>query len=65
MSAYRFIHYVLNEVAAGYDVVVRYKCNNRRCIKPEHLELGSRGDNLRDARALHPMAWTTTYYSCL
>jgi hypothetical protein len=34
----------------GYDDVVRHRCNNRRCINPEHLEIGSRGENLQDER---------------
>lgn len=50
MPAYRFIFCVLNEVVAGYDDVVRHRCDNRRCINPEHLELGSRGENLQDER---------------
>jgi HNH endonuclease len=50
LPAYRFIYCVLNEVAAGYDDVVRHRCNNRRCINPEHLEIGSRGENLQDER---------------
>ena len=50
MTAYRFIYCVLNEVVAGYDDVVRHRCNNRHCVNPAHLEIGSRGDNLRDER---------------
>jgi hypothetical protein len=50
MPAYRFICCILNEVVAGYDDVVRHRCDNRRCIKPDHLELGSRGENLQDER---------------
>jgi hypothetical protein len=50
MPAYRFIYCVLNEVAAGYDDVVRHRCDNRRCINPDHLEIGSRGENLQDER---------------
>ena len=50
MPAYRFIYCILNEVVAGYDDVVRHRCNNRRCLNPEHLEVGSRGENLQDER---------------
>lgn len=50
LAAYRFIFCVLNEVMAGYDDVVRHRCDNRRCINPDHLELGSRGENLQDER---------------
>lgn len=50
VPAYRLIHCVLTQTAASYDDVVRHRCNNRRCINPEHLELGSRGENLMDER---------------
>jgi hypothetical protein len=50
MPAYRFIFCILNEVVAGYDDVVRHRCDNGRCINPDHLELGSRGENLQDER---------------
>jgi hypothetical protein len=50
MPAYRFVFCILNGVVAGYDDVVRHRCNNRRCINPDHLELGSRGENLQDER---------------
>ena len=50
LPAYRFIFCILNEVSAGYADVVRHRCNNRRCINPDHLELGSRGENLQDER---------------
>lgn len=50
MPAYRFICCILNEVVAGYDDVVRHRCDNGRCINPAHLELGSRGENLQDER---------------
>jgi len=50
MVAYRFIYCILKEVVAGYDDVVRHRCHNRHCINPDHLEIGSRGDNLQDER---------------
>lgn len=28
--------------------VVRHKCDNRRCINPNHMEIGSKADNNRD-----------------
>jgi hypothetical protein len=33
-----------------YPELVRHKCNNRRCVNPEHLEGGSYRENARDKR---------------
>ena len=30
------------------DMVVRHKCDNKRCINPNHLEIGTLADNVRD-----------------
>ena len=29
-------------------LVVRHKCDNSRCINPDHLEIGTQADNIRD-----------------
>jgi hypothetical protein len=50
LPAYRFIFCVLNQVVAGSDDVVRHRCDNRQCINPDHLELGSHGENVQDER---------------
>ena len=35
---------------------VLHKCDNRPCVRPDHLYVGTQGDNIRDA--LHRGAWT-------
>ena len=47
-QAYRFIYCALNHVTPSFEEVIRHRCHNRRCINPEHLEIGSRADNKRD-----------------
>lgn len=34
---------------SGRDVVARHKCDNKTCIRPEHLEPGTQKDNIHDA----------------
>lgn len=31
-----------------HGTVVRHKCNNRLCVNPKHLELGTQADNVKD-----------------
>ena len=46
------LHRVIYELLKGEvsdQLVIRHKCDNRFCCNPDHLEVGTQGDNVRDA----------------
>lgn len=47
ISAHRFSYMIhKGEIPPGY--VVRHKCDNPRCVNPDHLELGTQRENILD-----------------
>ena len=47
----RRLHLIAYEEANGpipNGLVVRHKCDNPSCYNPDHLELGTRADNVKD-----------------
>lgn len=36
----------VGDIPENYDI--RHKCDNRRCVNPEHLEVGTRQQNIND-----------------
>ncbi len=47
MGAHRAAH-IIFKAPVGGDQVVRHTCDVRNCVNPEHLQLGSHVDNMRD-----------------
>lgn len=45
--AHRAMHFLLNP-EADRSLVVMHKCDNPRCVNPEHLQLGTQRDNMLD-----------------
>jgi len=44
----RLVYCVTNRAVIGASTVVRHRCHNERCCRPEHLIEGSAADNKRD-----------------
>lgn len=58
------VHRIVWELCTGQSadgLVVRHKCDNIRCINPNHLEIGTNADNMldRDLRGRHGAAKLT------
>ena len=45
---YRFVYCVLNRYPALSEEVVRHRCNDKLCVNPDHLEIGTKWANLQD-----------------
>ena len=48
VSAARFVYCVLHREVISERVVIRHRCHNERCCRPEHLQSGSARDNKQD-----------------
>ena len=48
VASARFVYCVVNRAVIDEATVVRHRCHNKRCVRPEHLVEGSAADNKRD-----------------
>ncbi|UWR10630.1 HNH endonuclease [Sulfitobacter mediterraneus] len=48
VAAARFVYCVVNREVLSQRIVIRHRCHNERCCRPEHLQTGSAADNKRD-----------------
>lgn len=46
--AHRVAYSLIHNVTLSGGVVVRHTCDNRACVRPDHLLLGTQTDNVRD-----------------
>lgn len=56
VTAHRVSYVWANSKEIPKDRFVCHKCDNKRCVNPEHLYIGSRSDNAKDFHQRHPNA---------
>ena len=56
-KVYQLVAWGLHGELPSKRSVVRHLCNNRLCIHPEHLKVGTQAQNLRDQRLNRTKDW--------
>ena len=56
-KVYQLIAWALAGDIARHGLVVRHKCDNRLCIHPQHLEVGTQSANLIDQQRTGARRW--------
>jgi hypothetical protein len=57
LRAHRVAYALEHGVRLTRDVLVRHKCDNAKCVRHDHLELGTQKENIGDAISRGRMTW--------
>jgi hypothetical protein len=47
-KSHRLMYELRHGLTLSKDIFIRHKCDNRKCVNPDHLEPGAHRDNMKD-----------------